>query len=180
MAENTADYNEYFRAVMSDLSELKEQYPFTRRILLPTTSATPIELDITAVRADLISQTGASESDFLGKYSRRIHVTIPYDYRKKGCLVYGGKWIDCKKIPNRYQHFNGVEPDGSLLFCVGVPESFSQLKNVILECVKTADNMLTAYEIYQCGRSKSLELISYAHGERGINEYEKEKMRKRI
>lgn len=164
---------------MSDVIELKDQYPFTKRILIPTTSVSPIELDITAVRADVINQTGANEADFLGKYSRRLHLIIPYDYRKKGCLVYGGKWIDRNKIPDRYQHFNGVGQDGSLLLCVGVPESFAQLTNVILECVKTADNMLTAYERYQCGRSKSLELISYAHGERGINEYKKGKKKYR-
>ncbi|HJI74579.1 MAG TPA: hypothetical protein OIM03_09985 [Veillonellaceae bacterium] len=177
MIERTVDFNEYYRAVVSDINELKEQYPFTKRILLPTKSASPIELDITAVRADVINQTGANEVDFLGRYSRRLHVIIPYDYHKKGCLVYGGKWIDRKKIPDKDQHFNGVSQDGSLLLCVGVPESFSQFKNVILECVKTADNMLTAYEKYQCGQSESLELISYAHGERGINEYRKEKKR---
>ena len=175
MAEYFTNFQEYYNAVISDVRELKKQYPFTKIILLPTTSISQIELDITAVRAEIISQTGAIEADFLGKFSRQLHLIIPYDYRKNGCLVYGGKWIDLRNIPDRYQHFNEVRKDGSLLFCVGVPESFLQLKNVILECVKTADNMLTAYEKYQCGRSKSLELISYSHGEKGINEYKREK-----
>ena len=177
MTENKKDYMAYYKAVMSDVRELKELYPFTKMILLPTKSVSQIELDITAVRAEIIGQTGAIEADFLGEFSRRLHLVVPYDYRKNGCLVYGGCWIDRQTIPVKDQHFNGVAKDGSLLFCVGVPGSFAQLKNVILENVKTADNMLTAYEKYQCGRSKSLELISYTHGERGINEYKREKKR---
>lgn len=175
MAEKFSNFQEYYKSVISDVSELKELYPFTKMILLPTTSKSPIELEVTAVRAEIICQTGAIEADFLGEFSRQLHLIIPYNYREKGCIVYGGKWIDLKNIPGKYQHFNGVRQDGSLIFCVGVPESFVQLKNVILECIKTADNMLTAYEKYQCGRSNSLELISYSHGEKGINEYKREK-----
>ena len=45
---------------------------------------------------------------------------------------------------------------------------------MILECVRTADNYLVAYEKYLKGVSKNLELLSYSHGETGKQQYVKD------
>lgn len=71
-----------------------------------------------------------------------------------------------KKIPFKDQHFNGKE-NGKFLFCVGVPQSFSILKNVVLENVRTAESMMIAYESYQRKITDKVELIAYSHGEEG-------------
>lgn len=150
MSGNKTDYEMYYDAVMADVKELRQYYPFSKRILIPSVEPGPIELDVIAVDAD---------------------------YQEKGCLVYGGKWIDYSSIPSSQKHFNGRLADGTLLFCVGVPQSFAKLSNVILENVKTADNMLTAYQLLQTGQTKTLNLISYKHGAKGCNEYDKDKKR---
>jgi len=51
------------------------------------------------------------------------------------------------------------------------------MENVILENIRTAEKMLMAYELYQTGETKSLELNAYSHGTKGINEYAKDKKR---
>ena len=61
--------------------------------------------------------------------------------------------------------------------CVGLPESFPLMKNVILENVKTAENMLIAYERVMTGVSNTLELIAYSHGEHGSKEFQHNKLR---
>ena len=109
--------------------------------------------------------------------SKAKEIIVPFDYKKAGCKVYGGKWIDTKLVKEEYQHFNGKRKDGCYLFCVGVPESFLKMENVILENIRTAEKMLIAYELYQTGETRSLELNAYSHGTKGINEYAKDKKR---
>ena len=65
------------------------------------------------------------------------------------------------------------------LFCVGVPQSFIYLKNVILENVRTAESMMIAYESYQRGITNKVDLIAYSHGEEGKNEYSRNRKRYR-
>ena len=172
---NKTDYEMYYDAVMADVKELRQYYPFSKRILIPSVKPGPIELDVIGVDAGYLEKTGATETDFIDEFSRRLHIVIPYDYQEKGCLVYGGKWIDYSSIPSSQKHFNDRLADGTLLFCVGVPQSFAKLSNVILENIKTADNMLTAYQLLQTGQTKTLNLISYKHGAKGCNEYDKDK-----
>lgn len=172
----------YYRDVLSDLKQLNGEYPFVRPILIPTTNPSPIELIVTAVTAKEINSLCATEEDFLGEYSRSLYVIVPFNYKEKGCLVYGGEWIDLNRIKYSDKHFNSRNPetekdfsrkikDKSLLFCVGVPDSFPKLENVILENINTAREMLIAYKLYQTGQTDKLELIAYSHGERGISEF---------
>lgn len=172
------DYHQYYSEVHRKLLEVKKIYPFIKVIYIPTMEPRPVEIKVIAVNQDIISVTGAHEEDFCHQYSRELQVVIPFDYASQGCLVYGGAWIDTKKMKSQFQHFNGKKGD-DYLFCVGVPDSFSKYDNVILENIKTADMMLTAYEEYQSGRNKELELIAYSHGDRGINEYNKEQKNKK-
>lgn len=106
-----------------------------------------------------------------------MYIVVPLDYKSNGCQVYGGKWIDTKSLDEKDNHFfHGKDSrllltDHGLKFCVGTPESFHEMKNVILEAVKTADNMLVAYRKLQTGESSSLELKAYSHGDKGREEY---------
>lgn len=111
-----------------------------------------------------------------------IHLKITLDYRSSGCLVYGGKWIDERKIPAKDMHlFHSnnqlVENRFGYKMCVGTPESFSSMKNVLLEAVKTADNMLVAYERVQSGTSDRVILNAYSHGDIGRKEYQNDRKR---
>lgn len=163
--------SEYYHEARENIRELQNVYPFTSFTFLPTVQVQPITIHVIAADNTLIQNTRAMRQDFLQKYSKELEIIVPFDYKEKGCKVYGGSWIDLDKIPPEYQHFHGKLPDGRLSFCVGVPESFRKMRNVILESTRTADRMLTAYELFQSGQTKTLELIAYAHGQEGIDEY---------
>lgn len=165
---------QYCTNVRDDIEELKKYYPFTSYIMPPTMELQPVHIRTIAADARIIKATNAIEQDFLGEYSKELEIIVPYDYKITGCQVYGGKWIDKRKLTANDVHFYDKNSNGQYLFCVGVPASFSKLKNVILENVRTAHRMLVAYELLQSGKTEKLELIAYAHGDEGCNEYERE------
>ncbi len=61
--------------------------------------------------------------------------------------------------------------------CVGVPASFPRMKNVLLENVRTADNMLVAYKNAMINDSDTIELKAYSHGDKGEEEFITDKRR---
>ena len=160
---------------MGDLIEVKQFFPFVREILQPYTKPQEIELEVIAVSRNVINLTDAVEDDFIGDYSKLIKVIVPFDYKQTGCKIYGAQWLDRKILKSEDYHFFSHNKEGIMEFCLGVPESFPHFKNVILENVKTAENMLTAYERFQKGESEILELKAYSHGTKGRKEYEKDK-----
>ena len=164
---------QYCKNVRDDIEELKKYYPFTSYIMPPTMELQPICIRTVAAGARLIKITSAIEQDFLGEYSKELEIIVPFDYKLKGCQVYGGKWLDKTKMRNHDVHFYEKNNHGNYLLCVGVPESFPKMKNVILENVRTADKMLIAYQLLQTGQTKQLELIAYSHGVEGQNEYKR-------
>lgn len=172
------DYNEYYKNAQEDIMELIQEYPFTKRVIIPSVIPEPIILNVVAVNNGLIHECNAQENDFKGEYSKELKIIIPYDYTRNGCKIYGASWIDLEKIPQKDHHFNGKE-NGKYLFCVGVPQSFIHLKNVILENVRTAESMMIAYESYQRGMTNKVDLIAYSHGEEGKNEYSRNRKRYR-
>ena len=96
--------------------------------------------------------------------------------------MYGANWIETEKLENKDIHFfhnNGelIRTKYGLQICVGIPDSFPMMKNVILENVRTAENMLIAYERLLTGQSDKLELIAYMHGERGRMQFQQNEKR---
>ena len=175
------DYDGYYDSVKRDFQEMREQYPFSRDCLFPTVSPSLVEIDVIAASSELIKSMNAKEADFIGKYSRKLKVVIPFNYKIAGCDVYGGAWLDIKKIKLSEQHFYpNKKKNGMPLLCVGVPESFSDLKNVLLENVRTADEMLTAYELYLVGQTDKLILKAFSHGDNGKKQYKFEQERYRL
>ena len=169
----------YYTNVTTDFRELKEHYPFCSLFILPTASPRTAKIRVVAANKGLIEMTRAIESDFLGEYSRELTIEVPIYYRRSGCKVFGAKWLDLSKFEIKDLHFHDgarLWPDGYSL-CVGLPESFPLMKNVILENVKTAENMLIAYERVMTGVSNTLELIAYSHGEHGSKEFQHYKLR---
>ncbi len=167
-------YTEYYKAVFKDYKELKAEYPFSYLCIPPTSAPSLAQMIVIAVNISTIARTGGRIDDFTGLYSRKLRVEIPIDYRQVGCKIYGGKWIEKNVIKKEYWHFNGTDDKyGNHNFCVGVPKSFCGMDNVLLENIRTADNMLTAYRRYITGKSDTLELIAYSHGKRGEIEYER-------
>ena len=161
------EWRQYYSSVLRDFKELKERYPFSTLHIPPTVQPELAAIRVIAANKELIEETLAVESDFLGEYSRELHIVVPVDYRTIGCKVYGAKWLDTGKFKDQDLHFFELPnqyPHGYLM-CVGLHESFPMMKNVILENVRTAENMLIAYERVMTGAATKLELIAYSHDE---------------
>ena len=175
---DTINYNQarlYYKSVFRDFEGLKKKYPFCYLTILPTNQPSMAKIKVIAINKDLIELTKANENDFNNSYSREIWISVPFEYENDGCEVYGGKWIEPEQIPKEHHHFYDYNPYMGYRLCVGVPESFSKMKNVILENVKTADHILTAYADYMSGRENKIILNEYSHGENGINEFRKKR-----
>ena len=173
------DWPSYYRNVLSDFREMKTFYPFSFLIIPPTVNPVEAEVHVIAANKRLIARTEAIEDDFKGIYSRELHLIIPVNYRQCGCKVYGAKWLDTKRFQYKDIHFSKSNKQVNLGYelCVGPPESFQYMDNVILENVKTAENMLIAYERVMIGDSKTLELIAYSHGNEGKEEFKRDRHR---
>lgn len=170
----------YYEHVISDFAELKAEYPFAFLSILPTVEPSLASITVIAVSKNIIESVSGSPSDFLGPFSKKIFIEIPLFYRKIGCEVYGCDWIDKSKFEEKDIHLshrgNAIAKNRyGYLMCVGVPESFKLMNNVILEAVKTAENMLVAYERVQSGASDTMILNAYSHGDVGKEEYRKDR-----
>ncbi len=173
------DWKLYYANVLADFRELKEHYPFSYLTIPPTVQPELAMIRVVAANKELIEMAGAVETDFTDEYSRKLWIIVPTNYRKNGCKVYGAKWVDLKKFENKDIHFYNqakLHAEGYEL-CVGTPESFPLMRNVILENVRTAENMLIAYERVMTGSSDHLELIAYAHGENGRKQFQRNRAR---
>ena len=168
-------WNIYYASVYRDYWELKDQYPFAYLSIPPTINPSMASVKVIAANNELIKSVYGTEEDFLGEYTKELLVRIPLDYKKSGCRVYGAKWIDKNKLRKQDWHFNDdarLKSYGYEL-CVGTPESFALMPNVILENVRTAERMLIAYEQVMTGATDKLNLIAYAHGEVGRQQFRK-------
>ncbi len=167
------DWKMYYKNVIADYQEMKNVYPFSYLSILPTVKSEVATIRVVAANKDLIDSAKAIKEDFLGEYTRKLYMEIPFDYRNLGCKVYGAGWIDMKKISEKDIHFYKDEnyKEYGYELCVGTPESFPLMKNVILENVRTAENMLIAYEKVMTGEAEKLELIAYAHSDAGRKQF---------
>lgn len=168
----------FFNDVCKDVLEAKKDYPFIEMTFLPTVIPTAI-LEVIAVSNEIIEITQLSKADFVGPYSKRLIIIVPYNYKHNGCEVYGANWLRREDVEIEDYHFFNRTFNGLPQLCVGTPASFKYLKNVIFECIKTADNMLVGYECLIKGISTHLEIIAYAHGKEGEKEYERNKRKYR-
>ncbi|SCY74185.1 hypothetical protein [Butyrivibrio sp. INlla14] len=166
----------YYESVQADFAEVKKEYPFCFLTIPPTVEPQEAKIYVVAANSQLITACHAVKEDFLGDYSKELWLSIPADYKDKGCKVYGGPWIDINRIPEAYRHFymaKGSDKNHGYELCVGVPDSFRSLKNVILENIRTAEHLLIAYENYLCRNTDTIVVEGYSHGDKGIREYDK-------
>ena len=177
--EEKYKWSDYYSTVIRDYKELKEQYPFSYLSIPPTTIPNLASLKVVAANIELIQCLNAEEKDFIGDYTRELHISIPLDYRENGCKVYGAKWVDVKMFRNQDIHFYNHDKLEELGYelCVGTPESFSLMSNVILENIRTAERLLIAYEQVMTGAAKQLNLIAYAHGDAGRRQFKHDRFR---
>lgn len=172
----------YYSKVIHDFTELKAVYPFSYLIIPPTMKPSIASIRALAVNRVIVDAVEGCLEDFTGEYSKEIYMDIPLNYWITGCGVYGCKWFDEKKFKPKDIHlfYSGnqlVENKYGYKMCVGVSDSFGHMNNVILEAIKTADNILVAYERVQSGLSDSVILNAYSHGLAGENEYLNDKTR---
>ena len=179
----TIDINQYLQYrshLIRDFHELIIQYPFSTITFLPTVYPSPAILRVIAVHKKLIDEVMGTSSDFTGIYSKELFVEVPFDYQRNGCDLYGASWVDLHRIEEKDRHFFNEcrKTRHGYKLCVGVPESFPLMNNVVLENVKTAENMLIAYERIMCGETSVLEDVkTYSHGTAGRLEFKKDKKR---
>lgn len=173
------EYSEYIIDVQRDFGELKKYYPYS--YLTFPISSEPVEASIIVIAANngIIQKLCGTKKDFLGEWSKELYIQIPFDYKMRGCDVYGGKWIDVTKLSDEDIHFYSEKNNYGYKLCVGVPESFRYFPNVILENVITAEMLLIAYMKYLSGKSDRLELRAYSHGNKGREQYMHDKKSKR-
>ncbi|MBQ6396172.1 hypothetical protein IJH89_01140 [Candidatus Saccharibacteria bacterium] len=162
--------------VLCDFEELRQEYPFATLDSLGGSLLGVAHLEVVAVNGHIIRETMGRKDDFLGKYSKLIHIFVPPNYAEAGCSVFGAKWIDLERISPRDWHFlpnEGIEKylDLGYKLCLGAPQSFGALKNVLLENVRTAEHILVAYENVMRGSSKKPVLFALVHGDAGKQEY---------
>lgn len=172
----------YYERVKRDFIELREAYPFSSLTIPPTVKPSLASITVIAVCKSLVDAVQGQPEDFIGEYSKKLLIKVPDEYWTNGCLVYGGGWVNTTLFQNKDIHFfhdkgKLIRTEHGLHLCVGRPESFSKMKNVILESVRTAENMLVAYERAQSSESKELYLKAYSHGDLGKAEYTKDKKR---
>ncbi|MCD7804487.1 MAG: hypothetical protein LUH03_04935 [Oscillospiraceae bacterium] len=165
-------WDRYYSDVKANYDEAKQYYPYMEIKKPPTMEPCLVRISVIAVDKEIINATFAKEEDFTGDFSKKIIIEVPLWYKVKGCIVYGAGWVDVGRLPKKDIHFHSLDKtkDGYQM-CIGVPESFSRMENVILESIRTADAMLVAYEKVMRGIDKSLNLIAYAHGDAGREQF---------
>lgn len=185
------------KRIQNNYEELLRYYPFSSIVFFGNNSKYLACIVAVAAPVDLINAINGNEEDFTGEYSKTVFLFVPHDYEKTGCAVYGCGWIDIGIIPDEDKHFfvdsvttgHGINRKTTYTFlqtpfgyrmCVGTPESFSFYKNVLLESLKTADNLLTAYEIMMRGLSSKLTIHSYSHGFFGRKEFLDERSKNKV
>ena len=168
-------WQDYCRSVIRDFRELHRLYPFSS-VKMPLSTRKIATIRVVAVDAPLIDRLIATEDDFLGEYSKELHIEVPLDYRDHGCRVYGAAWVDLGKLRAEDVHFfdGAVRSPKGYLLCVGMTESFGRMQNAVLESVRTAQNMLVGYERVMRGESDKLEVKAYSHGCKGLREYQRD------
>lgn len=182
LKKDKVDWDKYYYNVRSDFREMRAQYPFCYLSILPTITPSEAEIRVVAANIGLIDAVCGVENDFLGDCSKELLLRVPVDYQENGCVVYGANWVEIEKLTDEDIHFfhsNGkiIKNRYGFQLCVGTPESFSMMPNVILESVKTAENLLIAYERVMTGESKKLEMIAYAHGDVGRRQFKNNRKR---
>lgn len=162
----------YFYAVNRDINEALKYYPWINEIYIPTIIPTTKIYEAIVVNKKIIDLTRAEREDFTKDYSKKVYIIVPPKYPYQHCLIFGGRWIKEYKLQVKDIHFEELF-DKIKLFCVGVPKSVLNFSNIILDNLKTIENMLICYELYQKGKSNKLELLAYSHGIEGELEYER-------
>ena len=169
---NTLSRMDFCNQIKKDFDELKVEYPFADLFFPKESTIFTAAIRVIAVCADIIDAVNGTKEDFTKDYSKLIYVFVSNNYQNEGCTVFGCNWMNLSILHEEDCHFNSRKktPFGYEL-CVGTPESFAYCNNVVLECTKTADNMLIAYEQLLKGESNRLNLRSFSHGIKGQREF---------
>ena len=102
--DRTIDWNIYYSNVVSDFKELKAHYPIAYLTIPPTVKPELAMIRVIAANKSFIELVRGVEEDYLGDYSRELHLIIPIEYREQGCRVYGAKWVKADQLKNEDIH----------------------------------------------------------------------------
>ena len=181
--------------IKRDFRELIQYYPFSQ---LAFVSDKEIHFEVYAINKKEIKQFKLSKSIVENeKFSKRIYLVVNSDYCYEGPAVYSmEKWPQLDKIPYENKHFynfknyfykNGFLYDyyphfrkgRGFLTCTSVSKANKAMHNPLLENVKSAEMMLTSYELFLKGINDTIVLRQYKHGDEGVRQYDDEKRERR-
>ena len=177
---NLLQYNTYLSDVEKDVAELKKIYPFIFEIVIPISKSLINRIyEVYLIEKNVIDGFSLTRGYAVNKLqNRKVLLIIPIDYKRRGAKIIFNKVFSINDIPQHHVHFNAYYKDG-YEFCAGVPESMINLKNVLLENCRTAENYLVQVNSYLNNETNKINMIEYSHGDKGRKEYEREKYRRK-
>lgn len=177
---NINQYNEYLKNVSKDIARLKDYYPFIYEVIIPVNNSLINKVyEVYLIDKNMIDDLSLTENYIINKLNnRKVLLIIPTDYKNNGAKIILDKNLKIDRIPDKHVHINGYYRDG-YEFCAGVPQSMINLNNVLLENCRTAENYIVQVNSYLNNEANEINMIEYSHGDRGREEYDREKRRKR-
>ena len=162
------------------INEMLEEYPYLRKVLLPTAEKFPLLYEGFLVRKEEIKLYGIANEKDASLISFYARIIIPNDYIFMGIQVYDV----FKKIPVEYiikyhydhAHFNDINSGMGTLLCTHIVSDTLGYSNPILANVNTAHYLYLNYVNLQ--NEKSFNMKEFSHGHKGIQEFIIERSKK--
>lgn len=166
--------------MVKKLGRVFETYPYLRRKQFPFNDFSSIILEgYLVTKKECVDFNVKSEIDaeYLSFYARII---IPKDYMSKGVEVYDlYKKIDVDFIKKNYPqhlHFNALNTVHGNLLCTHISGCEKYCDNIIFEIINSAHYYYLNY--VNLKNNNPFTMKEYSHGSKGIEEFEKERLKR--
>lgn len=155
------------------INELLDEYPYLKKILLPTVEKFPLLFEGYLVRKEEIELYGITSEENASLISFYARIIVPKDYIFTGVEVYDV----FKKIPvdyiikNHYNHahFNDINTRMGTLLCTHIENDTLWYRNPILANINTAHYLYLNYVNLQ--NNNLFNMKEFSHGYKGIQEF---------
>lgn len=181
--------------IKRDYKETIQYYPFSQMVLV---TPEEIHFEVYAINKGEIEKLGLKKSRIAKEeYSKRLFLVVDNNYLKDGPTVYSmEKWKGLERIPEESKHFYDFKHlrfEGNKMVCsmpyfiegrgyqtcTSVAEANRDMKNPLLENIKSAEYLLKSYELFLRRINNEIVLRQYEHGDEGVKEYERERKQSR-
>lgn len=171
------DYEQYEKFFFTDLKEVFDYFPNLKGkdVCIEKKLKHPRLISIFGflVSKDELDLYHLNKNDdhFFEQNFLKISCIIPINYKKIGCRIYDSdSYIEWDKVPQVHRHINRkIDCEEGNLLCTHIPEEAKDMKNPILENLKTANSLFLEYNKFL--RTGKWDLKEYKHGEEGVKQY---------